>query len=88
MTPDDLMRFIGRFGDPEDHTQTRFTLPGYPKIFILSNRVVEGKPIGAERLAALGVVNRLVKPQTALDAALAWADDLARVSPNLMLSAS
>ena len=47
MTPDDLMRFIGRFGEPEDHTQTRFTLPGYPKIFILSNRVVDGKPIGA-----------------------------------------
>src|SRR3954464_15827148 len=47
MTPDDLMRFIGRFGDPEDHTQTRFTLPGYPKIFILSTRVVDGQPIGA-----------------------------------------
>ncbi len=47
MTPDDLMRFIGRFGDAEDHTQTRFTLPGYPKIFILSNRVVNGQPIGA-----------------------------------------
>lgn len=47
MTPDDLMRFIGRFGDAEDHTQTRFTLPGFPKIFILSNRVVDGKPIGA-----------------------------------------
>jgi len=47
MTPDDLMAFIGRFGDPEDHTQTRFTLPGYPKIFILSNRVVDGQPIGA-----------------------------------------
>jgi taurine dioxygenase len=47
MTPDDLMRFIGRFGEAEDHTQTRFTLPGYPKIFILSNRVIDGKPIGA-----------------------------------------
>jgi taurine dioxygenase len=47
MAPDDLMRFIGRFGEAEDHTQTRFTLPGYPKIFILSNRVVDGKPIGA-----------------------------------------
>ncbi|HWU15642.1 MAG TPA: TauD/TfdA family dioxygenase [Caulobacter sp.] len=47
MTPDDLMRFIGRFGKAEDHTQTRFTLPGYPKIFILSNRVVDGRPIGA-----------------------------------------
>ena len=47
MTPDDLMRFIGRFGEAEDHTQTRFTLPGYPKIFILSNRLVDGQPIGA-----------------------------------------
>ncbi|WP_233862836.1 oxepin-CoA hydrolase, alternative type [Paraburkholderia adhaesiva] len=44
--------------------------------------MLEGKPIGAARLAALGVVNRLVKPQTALDAALAWADDLANISPN------
>jgi taurine dioxygenase len=47
MAPDDLMAFIGRFGAPEDHTQTRFTLPGYPKIFILSNRVVDGQPVGA-----------------------------------------
>jgi enoyl-CoA hydratase/carnithine racemase len=44
--------------------------------------MLEGKPIGAARLAELGVVNRLVKPQTALDAALAWADDLGKISPN------
>jgi enoyl-CoA hydratase/carnithine racemase len=44
--------------------------------------MLEGKPIGAGRLAELGVVNRLVKPQTALDAALAWADDIANISPN------
>ena len=44
--------------------------------------MLEGKPVGAERLAELGVVNRLVKPQTALDAALTWADDLAKISPN------
>lgn len=44
--------------------------------------MVEGKPIGAPRLAELGVVNRVAKPQTALDTALAWADDLARISPN------
>jgi len=47
MTPDDLMSFIDLFGDPEDHTQTQFTLPGYPKIFILSNRIVDGRSIGA-----------------------------------------
>ncbi|MDR3099371.1 MAG: enoyl-CoA hydratase, partial [Paraburkholderia sp.] len=40
------------------------------------------KPIGAPRLAELGVVNRVAKPQTALDTALAWADDLAKISPN------
>ncbi|MDR3098581.1 MAG: enoyl-CoA hydratase/isomerase family protein, partial [Paraburkholderia sp.] len=43
--------------------------------------MVEGKPIGAPRLAELGVVNRVAKPQTALDTALAWADDLAKISP-------
>ncbi|MDO8290480.1 MAG: TauD/TfdA family dioxygenase [Parvibaculum sp.] len=47
MAPDDLMAFIKLFGEPEDHTQTKFTLPGYPKIFLLSNKEVDGKPIGA-----------------------------------------
>jgi enoyl-CoA hydratase/carnithine racemase len=44
--------------------------------------MLEGKPIAAARLAELGVVNRLAKPHSALDTALAWADDLAKVSPN------
>ncbi|WP_322054657.1 oxepin-CoA hydrolase, alternative type [Paraburkholderia bannensis] len=44
--------------------------------------MLEGKPIGAQRLADLGVVNRVVKPHSALDAALAWADELAKISPN------
>lgn len=47
MTPDDLMRFIHAFGEPEDHTQRQFTLPGYPKIFLLSNKEENGRPIGA-----------------------------------------
>jgi taurine dioxygenase len=47
LTPDDLMAFISLFGEPEGHTQTKFTLPGYPKIFVLSNKEVDGKPIGA-----------------------------------------
>ena len=45
--PDDLMRFISAFGQPEDHTLQENTLPGYPKIYVLSNRIVDGKPIGA-----------------------------------------
>lgn len=47
MTPADLMRFISAFGEPEDHTLKQFTLPGYPKIFVLSNRTRDGVPIGA-----------------------------------------
>jgi taurine dioxygenase len=47
LTPDDLMTFVNAFGEPEDHTQTQFTLPGYPKIFILSNKLVDGRAIGA-----------------------------------------
>lgn len=47
LTPDQLLNFIRRFGEPELHTQTQFTLPGYPHIYILSNKVVDGIPIGA-----------------------------------------
>ena len=47
MTPDDLMRFIRAFGEPEGHTQQQFTLPGYPEIYLLSNKTEDGRPIGA-----------------------------------------
>jgi taurine dioxygenase len=45
--PDQLIRFISAFGEPEEHTLKENTLPGYPNIYILSNRVVDGRPIGA-----------------------------------------
>ena len=47
MSPDDLVRFIAHFNEPEGHTLQQFTLPGYPNIYILSNKTVDGKPIGA-----------------------------------------
>lgn len=47
MAPDDLLKYLAAFGDLEGHTQTQFTLPGYPNIFILSNREEDGRPIGA-----------------------------------------
>jgi taurine dioxygenase len=47
MSPDDLMGFIAAFGEPEGHTLGEFTLPGYPKIYVLSNRTRDGVPIGA-----------------------------------------
>jgi enoyl-CoA hydratase/carnithine racemase len=44
--------------------------------------LLEGKPIGAARLHELGVVNRVTKPHAARDAAIAWADELGKISPN------
>lgn len=47
LTPDDLETFVSAFGEPEDHTLKEFTLPGHPKVYILSNRTKDGVPIGA-----------------------------------------
>ncbi|HMI36042.1 MAG TPA: TauD/TfdA family dioxygenase [Steroidobacteraceae bacterium] len=48
MKPPDLMRFLGHFGVLEDHTLKQYTLAGFPKIYVLSNRKdPEGNPIGA-----------------------------------------
>jgi enoyl-CoA hydratase/carnithine racemase len=44
--------------------------------------LLEGKPIGATRLHELGVVNRIAKPGAVRDAAIAWAEDLGKISPN------
>jgi taurine dioxygenase len=47
LDPGQLTDFIARFGEPEDHTLKEFTVPGFPKVYRLSNKVVDGKPIGA-----------------------------------------
>lgn len=44
--------------------------------------LIEGKPVLSPRLHELGVVNRVTPDGGALDAALAWADELAALSPN------
>lgn len=44
--------------------------------------LIEGKPIAATRLNELGVVNKLAKPGAARDTAVAWADELGKISPN------
>jgi enoyl-CoA hydratase/carnithine racemase len=49
---------------------------------IATEILLEGKPIDAARLHALGVVNRIARPGVVLDAALAWADELGKLSPN------
>lgn len=49
MSPIDLKRFLGAFGELEGHTLQEFTLAneGHPEIFLLSNIKKDGKPIGA-----------------------------------------
>jgi enoyl-CoA hydratase/carnithine racemase len=49
---------------------------------LASEILLEGKPVLAPRLHEFGLVNRVVPDGTALDAALAWADELAALSPN------
>jgi taurine dioxygenase len=47
MSPGALTDFIARFGEPEDHTLKEYTFTDFPKVYRLSNRVVDGRPIGA-----------------------------------------
>jgi alpha-ketoglutarate-dependent taurine dioxygenase len=47
MDPLDLESFLGMFGGLEGHTLKENCLDGHPNIYILSNRIVDGKPIGA-----------------------------------------
>lgn len=44
--------------------------------------LIEGKPVSAPRLAAAGLVNRVVAPGQARIEALNWATDLAQLSPH------
>ncbi|RZI42253.1 enoyl-CoA hydratase [Herbaspirillum sp. HC18] len=44
--------------------------------------LIEGKPVQAQRLHELGVVNRIVPDGTVHTAAIAWAEELAALSPN------
>jgi alpha-ketoglutarate-dependent taurine dioxygenase len=47
MEPEDLESFLSMFGELEGHTLKENCLEGHPNIYILSNKKVNGKPIGA-----------------------------------------
>lgn len=47
LTPDQHIAFSRLFGPLEIHVQTDFLLRGHPEIFIISNIVEDGRPIGA-----------------------------------------
>jgi taurine dioxygenase len=46
LTPEQQIAFSRRFGDLEISPRSQFALPGYPEILVLSNILVDGKPIG------------------------------------------
>jgi len=47
LSPGELTDFVAHFGEPEDHTLKEFTFQDFPKVYRLSNKLVDGKPIGA-----------------------------------------
>ena len=49
LTPEQQIAFSRRFGEIELHTLSAYHMPGYPEIFINSNVVKDGKPIGAQK---------------------------------------
>ncbi len=58
-----------------------FLSQGLPRALV-TELLMSGKPIGAERLHQLGVINRLASEGGALDTALQLADELAQQSPH------
>ena len=49
MRPQDLIDFASLFGEPEDHTNVKFRMPGYDKIYLLTNKLVDGEPLNSHR---------------------------------------
>jgi taurine dioxygenase len=47
LTPEDFIAFGRAFGPLEGHSLQDFTLPGHPEIYVLSNRLENGRPVGA-----------------------------------------
>lgn len=47
LTPEQHVRFSRRFGELEHHVRQDCCRPGYPEIFVVSNVIENGKPIGS-----------------------------------------
>lgn len=47
LAPADLVAFTRWFGRPDPHVLQQFTLPGHPEIFVISNIVENGRPLGS-----------------------------------------
>jgi len=46
LTPRQLVEFTKLFGKPANNPRKEFTVPGEPDVFLISNKIVDGKPIG------------------------------------------
>lgn len=47
LSPEDLVTFTSWFGKPDPHVLQQYTLPGHPEIFVISNIVENGRPLGS-----------------------------------------
>jgi taurine dioxygenase len=46
LDPGQLLAFTSAFGEPAGNALPEYTVPGYPEIYVISNKVVEGRAIG------------------------------------------
>jgi taurine dioxygenase len=46
LTPRQLVDFTKLFGTPANNPRKEFTVPDEPDVFLISNKIVDGKPIG------------------------------------------
>lgn len=47
LSPEDLVAFTSQFGKPDPHVLRQYTLPEHPEIFVISNIVENGRPLGS-----------------------------------------
>ncbi|MPZ47565.1 MAG: hypothetical protein GEV05_30250 [Betaproteobacteria bacterium] len=48
LTPEQHIAFSRRFGEFEHHVRQDCCRPGYPELFVVSNIIQNGKPIGSQ----------------------------------------
>jgi taurine dioxygenase len=46
LTPEVQLAFTRLFGEPEENARKEYCDPDYPQVYVLSNKVVNGRPIG------------------------------------------
>ena len=46
LDPRQLLAFTSLFGEPAGNALLEYTVPGFPEIYVISNKIVDGRPIG------------------------------------------